>query len=78
MRSDGSSLRIEVAHSYKRNTHKDYKRTHRDVICLDLPKGGFFSESAIYHSIKLQFDAEVAEKILNVIYYLHTLVLIWS
>ena len=37
VRSDGSSLRIEVAHSYKRNTHKDYKRTHRDVICLDLP-----------------------------------------
>ena len=26
VRSDGSSLRIEVAHSYKRNTHKDYKR----------------------------------------------------
>ena len=27
-------------------------------------------ESAIYHSIKLPFDAEVAEKFLNGIYYL--------
>ena len=28
----------------------------------------FLWKSAIYHSIKLPFDAEVAEKILNVIY----------
>ena len=30
-----------------------------------------FIKSVIYHSIKLPFDANVAEKILNVIYYLH-------
>ena len=32
----------------------------------------FLLKSAIYHSIKLPFDVEVAEKILNVIYYVHT------
>ena len=32
----------------------------------------FLWKSAIFHSIKLPFDAEVAEKILNVIYYLGT------
>ena len=29
----------------------------------------FFWKSAIFHSIKLPFDADVAEKILNIIYY---------
>ena len=32
----------------------------------------FLWKSAIYHSIKLPFDAQAAEKILNVIYYLCT------
>ena len=30
----------------------------------------FLWKSAIYHSIKLPFDAEVAEKILNFIYFI--------
>ena len=33
----------------------------------------FLWKSAIFHSIKLPFDAEVDEKFLNVIYYLHTI-----
>ena len=35
---------------------------------FNLPKKMFLSKSAIFHSIKLPFDAEVAEKILNGIY----------
>ena len=35
---------------------------------LDLEQMLIIQKSAIYHSIKLPFDAEVAEKILNVIY----------
>ena len=36
---------------------------------VDLPKKIFY-EKAIFHSIKPPFDAEVAEKFLNGIYYL--------
>ena len=36
-------------------------------------RGGENGKSASYHSIKLPFDAEVAEKILNVIYNLQLL-----
>ena len=36
---------------------------------VDPPKKIFLWKSAIFHSIKLPFDAEVAEKFLNVIYY---------
>ena len=38
---------------------------------VELPKK-YIWKSAIYHSIKLPFDAEVAKKFLNVIYYLGT------
>ena len=31
----------------------------------------FYKKSAIFHSIKLPFDAEVDEKFSNVIYYVH-------
>ena len=35
---------------------------------VDLTKNFFLRKSAIFHSIKLPFDAEVAEKFLNGIY----------
>ena len=40
----------------------------RTLICQNI----FLWKSAIFHSIKPPFDAEVAEKFLNGIYYLRT------
>ena len=39
-----------------------------DTLTVHTTKNIFLWKSAIFHSIKLPFDAEVAEKILNVIY----------
>ena len=36
LRASGKGWSFRTPNS-ERNTHKDYKRTHRDVICLDLP-----------------------------------------
>ena len=40
---------------------------------VDLPKNLFYEIELFFHSIKLPFDVQDAEKILHVIYYVYTL-----